>query len=60
LAKKNEALIDSIKAGPYPYSLPMWGAKAAAKGYRLPYSAVTSKRKIAHFENINLIIKINS
>lgn len=39
VGKKNEALIDSIKAKPYPYSLPIWGAKAAAKGYNLPYSA---------------------
>ena len=36
---KNEALKDSIKAKPYPYSLPIWGAKAAARGYDLPYSA---------------------
>jgi hypothetical protein len=36
---KNEALKDSIEAKPYPYSLPVWGAKAAAKGYDLPYSA---------------------
>ncbi len=39
VGKKNEALVDSIKAKPYPYSLPIWGAKAAAKGYNLPYSA---------------------
>jgi hypothetical protein len=36
---KNEALKDSIIAKPYPYSLPIWGAKAAAKGFDLPYSA---------------------
>jgi hypothetical protein len=39
VGKKNVALIDSIKAKPYPYSLPIWGAKAASKGYDLPYSA---------------------
>jgi hypothetical protein len=39
VGNKNEALKDSIKAKPYPYSLPVWGAKAAAKGYDLPYSA---------------------
>jgi hypothetical protein len=39
VGKKNETLIDSIKAEPYPYSLPIWGAKAAAKGYSLPFSA---------------------
>lgn len=36
---KNEALKDSIIAKPYPYTLPIWGAKAAAKGYDLPFSA---------------------
>jgi hypothetical protein len=36
---KNEALKDSIKAKPYPYALPVWGAKATAKGYDLPFSA---------------------
>ncbi len=42
VGKKNEALIDSIKAEPYPYSLPIWGAKVIAKGYSLPYSAGVS------------------
>jgi len=42
VGKKNEVLIDSIKAKPYPYSLPIWGAKAAARGYNLPYSAGVS------------------
>jgi hypothetical protein len=37
--KKNEAEQDSIKAKPYPYILPIWGAKVAAKGFALPYSA---------------------
>jgi hypothetical protein len=36
---KNESLIDSIKVKPYPYSLPIWGAKTAAMGFDLPYSA---------------------
>ena len=39
VGEKNEALKDSIIAKPYPYSLPIWGAKVAAKGYDLPYSA---------------------
>jgi hypothetical protein len=39
VGKKNESLNDSIRTKPYPYSLPIWGAKAAAKGYDLPYSA---------------------
>jgi hypothetical protein len=36
---KNEELIDSIKHKPYPYILPIWGAKVAEKGFDLPYSA---------------------
>lgn len=36
---KNQAYADSLKKTEYPYSLPIWGAKAAARGYDLPYSA---------------------
>jgi hypothetical protein len=36
---KNQALKDSIEKLDYPYALPIWGKKAAAKGYQLPYSA---------------------
>ncbi len=36
---KNEAYKDSLKAIDYPYALPILGAKAAARGYDLPYSA---------------------
>jgi hypothetical protein len=36
---KNEALKDSIEKAGYPYVLPIWGAKATAKGFQLPYSA---------------------
>ena len=39
VGEKNEALIDSIKSTDYPYVLPIWGAKAAEKGFDLPYSA---------------------
>jgi hypothetical protein len=42
VGKKNEALKDSIEAKPYPYKLPIWGAKVAALGYDLPYSAGVS------------------
>jgi len=42
VGKKNEAIKDSIKSTPYPYVLPIWGAKAAALGYNLPYSAGVS------------------
>jgi hypothetical protein len=36
---KNEALKDSIEKQEYPYILPIWGKKATAKGFQLPYSA---------------------
>jgi hypothetical protein len=36
---KNQNLIDSLKNTEYPYSLPIWGAKAAKLGFNLPYSA---------------------
>ncbi len=39
VGKKNSALADSVKAREYPYVLPIWGAKAAKKGFDLPYSA---------------------
>jgi hypothetical protein len=39
VGQKNQAYADSIKQAEYPYSLPIWGAKAAARGYDLPYSA---------------------
>ncbi|MGB3075326.1 MAG: hypothetical protein WBB36_08385 [Chitinophagales bacterium] len=39
---KNEAFKDSIEQQEYPYSLPIWGAKATKKGYQLPYSAGVS------------------
>jgi hypothetical protein len=36
---KNQVLIDSLKNTEYPYVLPIWGEKAASKGFNLPYSA---------------------
>ncbi|QQS51774.1 MAG: hypothetical protein IPM71_03355 [Bacteroidota bacterium] len=39
VGKKNQELIDSLEKANYPYTLPIWGAKATAKGYSLPYSA---------------------
>ncbi len=42
VGKKNEALKDSLQTKGYPYSLPIWGAKALEKGYDLPYSAGVS------------------
>ena len=37
---KSEPLVDSLKSTPYPYALPIWGEKATALGFDLPYSAV--------------------
>ncbi len=42
VGEKNQAQADTLKSQPYPYSLPIWGAKATAKGYDLPYSAGVS------------------
>jgi len=39
VGEKNQELADSIKKTPYPYLLPLWGERAAALGYNLPYSA---------------------
>lgn len=36
---KSEPLVDSLKSTPYPYALPIWGDKATAMGFDLPYSA---------------------
>ena len=39
VGEKSEPLVDSLKASPYPYALPIWGAKVTALGFDLPYSA---------------------
>jgi len=39
VGKKNASLSDSLKAQDYPYLLPIWGKKAAKRGFDLPYSA---------------------
>ncbi|HEU5291391.1 MAG TPA: hypothetical protein VFU05_12155 [Cyclobacteriaceae bacterium] len=39
VGKKNAAAIDSLKKADYPYILPIWGQKAAKRGFNLPYSA---------------------
>ncbi len=46
VGKKNTALADSVKAKPYPYILPIWGAKATKAGFDLPYSAGLSVQYI--------------
>lgn len=39
VGEKSEPLVDSLKTTPYPYALPIWGEKATALGFDLPYSA---------------------
>ena len=39
VGEKNQALKDSLEKEIYPYILPIWGKKATAKGFQLPYSA---------------------
>lgn len=39
VGKRNQPTIDSLKLAEYPYSLPIWGDKATAMGFDLPYSA---------------------
>lgn len=39
VGKKNVELKDSIEKEEYPFILPIWGKKATAKGFQLPYSA---------------------
>jgi hypothetical protein len=39
VGNRNQAYADSLKTKEYPYALPILGAKAAARGYDLPYSA---------------------
>lgn len=60
---KNEELIDSIKNEEYPYILPIWGAKVAARGYDLPYSAGVSVNYLTQESALilnNLLIGFNN
>lgn len=54
VGKKNAAVIDSLKNSEYPYSLPIWGAKATKAGFNLPYSAGLSVQYI--WQKSDLII----
>jgi len=42
IGEKNAALVDSLKHTKYPYALPIWGDKATARGFNLPFSAGVS------------------
>jgi hypothetical protein len=39
VGQRNQSKKDSLKTAEYPYTLPIWGAKATNAGYSLPYSA---------------------
>jgi hypothetical protein len=60
---KNEAMKDSIEKQEYPYVLPIWGAKATAKGFQLPYSAGLSVNYLWQESSVvidNLMVGFNN
>jgi hypothetical protein len=62
VGKKNAALADSLKKAKYPYALPIWGDKATARGYSLPYSAGLSVQYFGQRSDIlidNLLVGFN-
>src|SRR5215510_3770291 len=62
VGKKNEALSDSLKNTKYPYALPIWGDKATARGYSLPFSAGVSVQYFGQRSDIlidNLLVGFN-
>lgn len=63
VGKKNAAMIDSLKKSEYPYSLPIWGAKATKAGFNLPYSAGLSMQYLWQRSDLvidNLAIGFNN
>jgi hypothetical protein len=65
VGKKYKAtLADTIKKVPeYPYLLPIWGAKVAAKGFSLPYSAGLSVNYLWQQSDLvieNIMVGFNS
>jgi hypothetical protein len=59
---KSEPLVDSIKSTPYPYALPIWGDKATALGFDLPYSAGLSVNYITQESELvidNIMVGFN-
>jgi hypothetical protein len=62
VGKKNERVIDSLKAAEYPYALPIWGDKATGMGFNLPYSAGISAQYFWQESDIvieNLMVGFN-
>lgn len=63
VGKKNAEIIDSLKKSEYPYSLPIWGAKATKAGYDLPYSAGISVQYLWQKQDLfinNLFVGFNN
>jgi len=63
VGKKNATVIDSLKNSEYPYSLPIWGAKATKAGFKLPYSAGISVQYLWQKQDLiidNLFIGFNN
>lgn len=63
VGKKNQQVIDSLKSADYPYALPIWGAKATAAGYNLPYSAGISVQYFTQESELvidNLMVGFNN
>jgi len=63
VGEKSEPLVDSLKSTPYPYALPIWGAKATALGFDLPYSAGLSVNYLTQESELileNLLVGFNN
>jgi len=63
VGKKNAALTDSLKQSHWPYVLPIWGAKATAKGFNLPLPAGFSAQYFGQRSDLvidNLMVGFNN
>ena len=62
VGKKNVDYADSLKKSKYPYILPIWGEKATARGFNLPYSAGVSLQYFGQTSDLvidNLLVGFN-
>ena len=63
VGEKGRALADSLKEEEYPYALPIWGDKATARGFKLPYSAGVSLQYFGQRSDLlidNLMVGFNN
>jgi hypothetical protein len=63
VGQKSQALADSLKHSDYPYALPIWGDKATARGFKLPYSAGLSLQYFGQRSDLvidNLMVGFNN